>query len=595
MAAAWALWIVAAQAFLCTPLLRHLLNSHSPKIHLEYDSAWSIWPGTVHVRGLVLSGQDRAVEWRLSLDRATTSIAVGQLPGRIFHATHVRVQGVAFALRRRVFVRGEDVSRARGLPPIDGLGPVPYKEEGPEDLLPDWRYRLFSVWLEDIEGNEVKEIWIDRWRVRGNAEVAGAFYLKPLREVLVAPGVLSLRGASVDEAGVPVAEAIEGTLRASIGAFDPRGITQERLFRTVGAEVDLRGRVAGLEVLGGSGGSGPALLQAHIERGRIERANVSADLRAPGFRGLEAAALRLRASVAGKAEARLEVDAPRFPAGTVRAGRARLELRGDPPDLGRLRPPRSASFDLGGGRIADARLLGRRLLRSGRVRGGTGSFAAHLEGPPRQLRGTVHVSLQDLRVAARGVMVQGDARVDARLADFDPLRGGDLSGTGISVSQGRLVPDMEIGPGWWGVATLRRARVRLDRPRLDAEVEASCRDARPIVGVYAHLEDLPGFLNSLFGMDGLSVHGTAHLGRGWLSLPEVSAEGNGASVRATLREDGQGETGAALLTVHGISFALDLDGGGSSLHLFGPGDFFAGRQREVKAMPMGRRAPLFRR
>jgi hypothetical protein len=95
-------------------------------------------------------------------------------------------------------------------------------------------------------------------------------------------------------------------------------------------------------------------------------------------------------------------------------------------------------------------------------------------------------------------------------------------------------------------------------------------------------------------MDGLSVRGSAHAGRGWITVPEVSAEGNGASVSATLRHDGQGQVGAALLTVHGITFALDLDGG-SSLHLFGPGGFFADRQREVRAMPMGRRAPPLRR
>src|SRR5205823_2425298 len=173
VAAAWTLWLLGAQAFLCTPLLRKLVNAHSPKIHLEYASAWSVWPGTVHVRGLVLMGQDRNVEWRLSFDEAKTSIAVGQLAARIFHATKVRVRGVAFALRRRVFLRGGDVSGARGLPSFDGFGPVPYKEEGPEDPMPDWRYRLFSVWLEDIEGSDVKEIWIDRWRVQGGAELAG--------------------------------------------------------------------------------------------------------------------------------------------------------------------------------------------------------------------------------------------------------------------------------------------------------------------------------------------------------------------------------------------------------------------------------------
>ena len=78
---------------------------------------------------------------------------------------------------------------------IEGLEPIPLEEEGPDDELPDFRYRLFSVWLEDVKGSDVRQIRIGRWRVEDTAQVAGAFYLKPLREVLVAPAALG--GGSV--------------------------------------------------------------------------------------------------------------------------------------------------------------------------------------------------------------------------------------------------------------------------------------------------------------------------------------------------------------------------------------------------------------
>jgi hypothetical protein len=201
-----------------------------------------------------------------------------------------------------------------------------------------------------------------------------------------------------------------------------------------------------------------------------------------------------------------------------------------------------------------------------------------------------------MRIGARGVQVRGDADVDARIANLDFRRGAGLSGTRVSVDRGRLAGgDEETAPGWWGRATLRRARIRFDTLRLDADLEARCRDARPIVGLYSHLADLPGIVKGLFTMNGLAVRGSAHAGRGWVSLPEVMAEGDGASIRATLRQDAGSQRGAALLTVSGISVALDLDGGGSSLHLFGPGDFFAERQREVRAMPLVRRPPRLRR
>ena len=590
------LWLIAAQALLWTPLLRRLLNAHAPRIHLQYTSAWSVWPGIVHARGFVLTGQDRGVEWRLALDELEADIAIGQLPSRLFHATQVHARGIRFALRRRAFVRGETPGFVRGLPAIDRFGPIPFKEEGPEDDLPDSRYRLFSVWLEGIEGSDVRQIWIDRWRVEGAAEVAGAFYLKPLRQVLVAPGVLRLHGATVTETATRVADGLQGTLQVSLRAFDPRRLTMERFFRSADADVALRGGFTGIRVFGGTGGQGPAAVLARMRRGRIEQATVSADLGAAEFQDVAAESAALRANVGEKARARFDLIAPSVRHASLRASRVRVDLSGEAPDFAALKPPAVAAVDVSGGRIDDARVLGRRLFRSRRVQAGKGSFDAHLEGPLHRLRGTARASLRRLAIAARGVNVRGDARVDARIADLDPWRGADLSGTRISVDDGRLVPDQEIGPGWWGRAVLPRARVRFDTLRLDADLEARCRDARPIVGVYAHLKDLPGFLNSLFGMDGLSVRGTAHAGPDWLFLPEVTAEGaDGASVRATLRENTHSQRGAALLTVHGISVALDLNGGRSSLHLFGPGDFFADRQREVRAMPLARRAPARRR
>jgi hypothetical protein len=590
VATAWVLWLVVAQALLWTPLLRNLLNAHSPKIHLEYASAWSAWPGTVHVRGLVLIGQDRGVEWQLGLDEVKASIAIGQLPARIFHATAVRARGVRFALRRRAFVRPADPERVRGLPLIEGLDPVPYKEEGPEDDLPDWRYRLFSVWLENVVGKDVRQIWIDRWRVEGQGEVSGAFYLKPLRQVLVAPAVLRLDDATVSERASRVADGIQGTLGTSLGPFDPRKLTAERFFRTLDVDAALRGRFSGLETLGGKGGAGPARIEARVRRGRLDQATVSADLGPAALRGLEAQSLALRANVAADARGSLEASVPRLRSASLRASSVRIGVSGEPPDFAALKPPALAAVDVEGGRIDDARVLGTRLFRGRRVQAGRGEFSAHLAGALRRLRGEAHVGLRRLQVSARGVKIRADARIDARIASLDPWRGADLSGTRIAVDEGRLVPDQEISPGWWGRILLPRARVRFQSLKMDADLTARCRDARPIVGLYAHLKDLPGFLNSLFGMDGLAVRGSAHAGPDWVFLPEVNAEGNGASVRATLRENAHSQRGAALLTVHGISVALDLNGGNSSLHLFGPGDFFADRQKEVRAFPLARRA-----
>ncbi|HET9752055.1 MAG TPA: hypothetical protein VFP52_03815, partial [Myxococcales bacterium] len=201
VAAAWALWIVAAQAFLWTPLLRALINAHAPAVHVEYRFAWSVFPGAVQVRGLVITAQDRHMQWRLGIDSARASIAVGQLAAKIFHVTRVRADGITFALRHRLVEREARGANLVGLPAIEGLPAVPLQQVGPEDEIPDWRYRLFSVWLENVEGTGVRQVWIDRFRLEGAMQVAGAFYLKPIRQVLIAPAELVVAGSTLDFSG----------------------------------------------------------------------------------------------------------------------------------------------------------------------------------------------------------------------------------------------------------------------------------------------------------------------------------------------------------------------------------------------------------
>jgi len=381
----------------------------------------------------------------------------------------------------------------------------------------------------------------------------------------------------------------------TLSKFDPRHLTMERFFHAADADADLRGRIAGIDVLGGSGGAGPARLSARMRKGRIEQGEVSVDAGPLALRGVRAASAGLRFASGERMRTTLSLRRATLQRAIVRAGAVEGTLAGGPVDLAALEPPRWAALDVRRGRVDDARRLAAQVLGDDRVRAGRGWFSAHLEGPLHRLGGRARVAFAQLQIAARGLEIRGESRADLRIAGLDPWRGANLAGTRVSVDAGRLVPDQEIGPGWWGRAVLTSARLRFHPFRVDAEMEAQCRDARPIVGVYAHLKELPGFLNSLFGMDGLFVRASAHAGRGWFLLRQLDAEGNGASIRATLRHDARGQRGAALLTAHGIPVALDLDGGSSSLHIFGPGDFFADRQRELEAEPIVGPAPRLAR
>ncbi|HEY6912508.1 MAG TPA: hypothetical protein VI356_24215 [Myxococcales bacterium] len=578
VAAVWALWIVAAQIFLWTPLLRSLINAHSPAVHVEYRFAWSVFPGTAHVRGLVITAQDRHLQWRLGIDEARTTIALGQLPSHIFHPTRVRARGITFAMRHRLVEREATAANLKGLPAIEGFPPVPLQAVGPEDEIPDWRYRLFSIWLENVQGEEVRQVWIDRYRLEGEMKVAGAFYLKPIRQVLIAPAELTLSGSTLTFSGGRVAEGLEGKLRLRLGPMDPRHAGPDRIFRALDVEARLRGHVDDLIEARGTGEASLALV---LEAGRVrEDSALDVSLKDVSADDFRAAAVEAHLRADPDLQARLAVRNAAGAGATLAS--AQLQAKGGAPDLADPQLPSFLSVDLEGGRIADARALFQRLAPGLEVERGQGTFTARLEGPPERMAGRARASLTGLRVRARDAEVEGNAEVDATVRALDLRRGADLSGTRIEVSGARLV-GADIDPQWWAHVLLPRARLRFGKVAFDADLTARCRDARPILGLYGHLKSLPGIVQGLFSMDGLSVRGSAAGGPGWLALRDLVARGDGASIEAALRSDALGQRGAALLNVHGISLALDLDGGGSTLHPFGPGDFFAQRKAELDA------------
>jgi hypothetical protein len=576
---------------------------------------------------LRLTSQDRAVQWQLDIDRVTTSIAFWELPRRAFHARSVRAEGVVFALRRRIPKPEITTQRLEGLPQIVGFDPVPVAEEGPEDDLPDWRYRLFTVWLEDVSAGDVRSIWVDRLRLEGDARVAGAFYLKPIRRVLVAPAQLQGQSLVLSEGRSRVANALRASVKVSLGPFDPRGAT----LRTIGATLDVvaagAGRLAGLDFLSRaagldlSGGTGPLTFDVALQRGRVQPGTaVAVDARdATARAGDLLVHLRKLAStfqVPGKGPSVLRVEARDADIGArdgegARVGLARLALQSDPPDLTRPVPAATASLDVRAGRIADGGTVAAALGARG-IQRGHGAFALHLSGPSSRLRGWVRASLAGAEVHRDGMALRADVAVDAAVRELDPLRGGDLSGTRIRVDDGRLVDrggEEDAAPGWWARIIAAHARLRLSpggtgtervtpaevirRAAVDADLIAQCRDARPLVGLFVRRSSLPGFVSGLFSMDRLSVRGSAAIGDRLVALRDVIAEGDGAQIRATYLASGGRKDGAALLTVRGLRVGVGVGDRNGGVHLLGPGDWFAEQQGRLQA-EIGAPAPAAR-
>jgi hypothetical protein len=216
---------------------------------------------------------------------------------------------------------------------------------------------------------------------------------------------------------------------------------------------------------------------------------------------------------------------------------------------------------------------------------GKGTFTAHVHGPTTQANGTVNLTLQQVALDARNEAFHADVTLDARIVTLDVRHGADLSGTTLAIEHGGIKRQPEART-WWGRFTLPRAQVRFTGNQVfDADLQAECRDARPIVGLYARLGSLPGSTKRLFTMDGLQVTGSAAAGRGWIVLRDLHAKGEGAEVRAVFRHYGEDEQGAAWLKVGIVPLAIGLGKEGSGVQLVGPGDFFTERQAALGRAP----------
>ena len=79
--------------------LRQIANRSPEKVLMEYESAYTLWPGTARVRRFRLRNQSATLQWRLEVERAFVTVDLFALFGKTFHANRIRAEGVSFPLR----------------------------------------------------------------------------------------------------------------------------------------------------------------------------------------------------------------------------------------------------------------------------------------------------------------------------------------------------------------------------------------------------------------------------------------------------------------------------------------------------------------
>lgn len=119
--ALWLGYVVIVNVMLSTKLMARLVSYNPTDASLFYGSAWSLWPGVVHVKELRLSGADSVLEWAVVLDEVDADIHLTDLLRKKFHAEDVRGEGFMFRMRLLVDPTSErdlEAPHIQALPPL---------------------------------------------------------------------------------------------------------------------------------------------------------------------------------------------------------------------------------------------------------------------------------------------------------------------------------------------------------------------------------------------------------------------------------------------------------------------------------------------
>ncbi len=243
-------YLLIANGILRARILRDGLSKDPEARLVDYQAAYSIIPGRVHVEGLTIRERERSVEWVVTLDRADVHIALFDLLRRSFHVTSLRASGVSFRARLRVDPRDTRPEVLAALPPIPGFADSPEVDVGPEaPPVSDADYKLWSIDLEDVQIEHVREVWVHTLRGQGESRVHARWFFRPQRWLDMGPATVEVSAMELSYGTVPLATGVRGTLLATIHPFDVRRYVGLEFFEHVSADAQLHGQSMTANVL----------------------------------------------------------------------------------------------------------------------------------------------------------------------------------------------------------------------------------------------------------------------------------------------------------------------------------------------------------
>lgn len=270
-------YLGVGNALLKTDLIQQAVAS-ADGFHLDFDGAYTLWPGHARVRNLSLRVEDYNVQFEVALAEADVDISLSELFSKKFHITRLVSNGTRFRMRHKLIAIGDDAERVAAYPPIKGFADPPYYVGVRPPPIPDADYDLWSLRLENVQAR-VTELWVMEYRFRGQGLASGSFMVKPARWVQVEPARLELEEGTLALGVHRVAEHVNGRVTCDIPDMHVQETEGLQVLRDILAGVRLRLAGGQLDFLRaylarfGSaryGGNAEWLVDVRVDRGVVK-------------------------------------------------------------------------------------------------------------------------------------------------------------------------------------------------------------------------------------------------------------------------------------------------------------------------------------
>jgi len=590
-------YLVAGNAYRRHGGLQRLLNQKPEKMWVRWSSAWTPWPGVVHVRGFEMRTQSAAFQWWLSVDSATLDVDLLRLHSRQLRMGPVHGSGVVFRLRRRLDAPPRPVpSRPELYPPIPGFSDPPARK--PEVLYPrDQSQPSWYLHFTGVDLDDVREIWIEEYRFAGRARLAGGFDTQDKSRLEVMPtrvdflsGDFSLGALGSGAHATPILLAANGRVNGRLERFSPNQFHGWEVFRFFVGRVQLAGRVTNLDFLEVllrqthwldlKIGPGPLRTDIRVRHGDLlagshidawpEGISLSfLDYRATGYGGVTWA-------VDGKREGRVSlvldpfsIQRQGYPGPHVRGHKLSIDATSAAPRFGALFVPKRLDIDMPGAEVPDLAFYNGYLPRRSpaTITGGSGRMSGRFAAIAPGWKGSGDLQLDSRSVGVRfdDKQMRGALNVHTRLKMSLEDRRYDISGSDVALTDVTLQNGGASAPvaPWWARFHLTQAVIAPKAPvYLHTRIEGTLSDSRPLFALVAPLERsrVLRWVDHLVGIPGIAATADVSMGQSYLDVSHLAIAGGKAEVLARLRFAGPQRQGILYASYGAFDVGMELEG-----------------------------------